>query len=294
MGGGPARGRAGVARVRAAAIDIGTNSARLLIGELDDPHGELVTRDRRMTITRLGQGVDATRRLAPEAIERTVAALRDYRQAIDAVGGVTQVRATATSAARDAANRDDFFGPAPEALGVMPELLSGGEEARLSFLGATAGLEDVARVPTSSSTSAAAPPSSSSAPTRRKGWCRSTSDACGSPRRVAQRPADRGGAEPGGARRARAPCRRRRARFPAWRRARTLVGLAGTVTTVAVVELGLREYDRDRVHHFRLTRAAAEDVFRTLATEAVADRRHNPGLEPGSGRRDRRRCGRFS
>ena len=62
--------------------------------------------------------------------------------------------------------------------------------------------------------------------------------------------------------------------------AKTLVGLAGTVSTVAMVEQGLREYDRDRIHHFRLTRAAVEDVFRTLATESAEERRHNPGLEP--------------
>ena len=68
---------------------------------------------------------------------------------------------------------------------------------------------------------------------------------------------------------------------PAVRTAATLIGVAGTVSTMAMVEQGLAEYDRDRVHHFRLTRAAAEDVFRTLATEAIADRRHNPGLEPG-------------
>ena len=67
--------------------------------------------------------------------------------------------------------------------------------------------------------------------------------------------------------------------LPAAREARRLVGLAGTVTTVAAVELGLPAYDRERTHHFRLTRAAAEEVFRTLATEARADRIHNPGLE---------------
>jgi len=61
----------------------------------------------------------------------------------------------------------------------------------------------------------------------------------------------------------------------------TLVGLAGTVTTVAAVEMGLPEYDRDKIHHFRLTKAAAEDVFRTLATENAAARAHNPGLEAG-------------
>jgi exopolyphosphatase/guanosine-5'-triphosphate,3'-diphosphate pyrophosphatase len=68
---------------------------------------------------------------------------------------------------------------------------------------------------------------------------------------------------------------------PAVTTAKTLVGLAGTVSSFAMIEQGLATYDRDRVHHFRLTKAAAEDVFRTLATEAAEDRRHNPGLEPG-------------
>ena len=68
---------------------------------------------------------------------------------------------------------------------------------------------------------------------------------------------------------------------PGVKDARTLIGLAGTVSAVAAIELGLAEYDRDKIHHFRLTKAAAEDVFRTLATEAAVDRAHNPGLEPG-------------
>jgi exopolyphosphatase/guanosine-5'-triphosphate,3'-diphosphate pyrophosphatase len=67
---------------------------------------------------------------------------------------------------------------------------------------------------------------------------------------------------------------------PAFNEAATLVGVAGTITTVAAVEIGLIEWDRDQIHHFELTRAAAEDVFRTLATEPLADRLHNPGLEP--------------
>ena len=100
-----------------------------------------------MTITRLGQGVDATRRLAPEAIERTLAALREYRGVIDELGGVEAVRATATSAARDSTNREDFFAPAAAILGVRPELLSGDEEAALSFLGATTELDGAGEPP---------------------------------------------------------------------------------------------------------------------------------------------------
>ena len=117
-----------------AAIDCGTNSTRLLISE----NGQ--TLDRRMVITRLGQGVDKTGRLDPAAIERVLTVLRDYRGAMDG-HGVTKVRITATSAARDASNRDDFFGPASQIIGTAPELLSGDQEARLSFAGATAELD---------------------------------------------------------------------------------------------------------------------------------------------------------
>ena len=95
--------------MKLAAVDIGTNSVRLLVSEVD-ADGLIRTLDRRMHITRLGQGVDASRRLAPEAIERTLTVLRQYRGVITDLG-VEHVRATATSAARDATNREAFFGP---------------------------------------------------------------------------------------------------------------------------------------------------------------------------------------
>src|SRR5881397_2663596 len=93
-----------------------------------------------MRITRLGQGVDATGRLAPDAIHRTVAVLREYREVMDRFG-VERVRMTATSAARDAANREDFFAAAEEVVGTRPELLSGVAEGRLSFAGAVSDLD---------------------------------------------------------------------------------------------------------------------------------------------------------
>ncbi|MFQ5557123.1 MAG: hypothetical protein ACE5GB_06405, partial [Acidimicrobiales bacterium] len=117
-----------------AAIDCGTNSTRLLVHD-----GERAL-DRLTTITRLGEGVDATGRLAPGAIERTLACLRGYRRVMDDKG-VARVRVIATSAARDAANRGDLLDPITELVGVEPELLSGGEEAALSFAGATAELD---------------------------------------------------------------------------------------------------------------------------------------------------------
>ncbi|HVW31861.1 MAG TPA: exopolyphosphatase, partial [Acidimicrobiia bacterium] len=114
---------------RLAAIDMGTNSTRLLVAEPGGTGGRaapLTTVERHMHITRMGQGVNATRRLHPDAIERTLAVLRRYRTVMDDTG-VEGVRATATSAARDAANSADLLGPATEILGVAPEVLSGDE-----------------------------------------------------------------------------------------------------------------------------------------------------------------------
>jgi exopolyphosphatase / guanosine-5'-triphosphate,3'-diphosphate pyrophosphatase len=265
---------------RVAAVDIGTNSVRLLVADGDGTGREahVVPLDRRMRITRLGQGVDRTRALAPEAIERTVAVLREYRGAIEE-HGVTSVRATATSAARDSTNREEFFAAAHDALGVTPELLSGEEEAALSFLGATAQLDapapylvvDIGGGSTEFVLGTDAPTalvsldmgcvriteqflhSDPPAPEELSNAIAVVRDLVADVPRV----------------------------IPGALDAPTLVGLAGTVTTVAAIELGLAEYDAEAIHHFRLGRAAVEDVFRTLATETAAERAANPGLEPG-------------
>jgi len=254
-----------------AAIDCGTNSTRLLVWR----DGETI--DRRMVITRLGAGVDRSGALDAAAIDRTLAVLGDYRAVMDE-HGVERVRIAATSAARDARNRDDFFAAAEAIVGARPELLSGGEEGRLSFLGATAELD----------------PSAGPFLVVDIGGG-STELAWGTTEAEAVHSIDVG-------------CVRLTERWihtdppapeelhaaisvttqhledvvrehPEMREHGTVVGLAGTVSTVAAVEIGLPEYDRSQLHHFVLTRAAAEDVFRTLATEAREDRVHNPGLE---------------
>jgi exopolyphosphatase / guanosine-5'-triphosphate,3'-diphosphate pyrophosphatase len=259
-----------------AAIDCGTNSTRLLVVDAGG-----ATLERLMRITRLGQGVDATGRLAADAIGRTVAVLTEYRAVLDRLG-VERVRMTATSAARDAANRDDFFDAAEATVGVRPELLGGEEEARLSFVGATAGL-DPAQGPFLVVDLGGG----------------STEFAVGTPGPASPGPEGVASVDIG--------CVRITEKFlhsdppapeelsgaltvvrdylddvaralPAASGAACLVGLAGTVSAVAAVELGI-DYDRDRIHHFRLSRRAVEDVFRTLATETRAQRVHNPGLE---------------
>ena len=117
-----------------AAVDCGTNSTRLLVMAADG-----TTLERRMIVTRLGEGVDRTGELASAGIERTLAALAEYRELIDA-HGVVRVRAAATSAARDAGNSAVFFDAATTVLGVRPELIAGEAEGRLSYKGATAEL----------------------------------------------------------------------------------------------------------------------------------------------------------
>lgn len=263
--------------MRVAAIDCGTNSTRLLIAESSSEHRGFTILDRRMRITRLGQGVNATKMLAPEAIERTAAVLREYRVAMDEAG-VERVRITATSAARDAANREDFFAVAREIVGVSPELLSGDEEARLSFRGATADLDpadgpflivDIGGGSTEFVVGNTAPDAALSVDV---GCVRITEQELHHDPPLAEElsialslidayldDVDR--------------------EVPTASEARTFVGLAGTITTVAAVEIGLAEYDRERIHHFHLTHAATEDVFRTLATESHDDRLANPGLE---------------
>ncbi|WP_407344395.1 exopolyphosphatase [Pengzhenrongella phosphoraccumulans] len=122
---------------RVAAIDCGTNSIRLLVADIDLAAGTLVDVERRMEVVRLGQDVDRTGRIAPEALERTLDAARRYAE-ICADLEVERIRFVATSATRDAENRQEFVDGVHAALGVLPEVIGGAEEAALSFRGATA------------------------------------------------------------------------------------------------------------------------------------------------------------
>ena len=125
-----------------AAVDCGTNSVRLLVSRLVD--GRLVEVDRRLHLTRLGQGVDATGQFHPDALARTLDAMADFGAELDELG-VTSRRVVATSAARDAGNSAEFFDGARARLGVDAEIIPGEEEARLSYTGAVGALPDVAQ-----------------------------------------------------------------------------------------------------------------------------------------------------
>ena len=241
-----------------AAIDIGTNSTRLLVGD-----------DRRAVITRLGHGVDRTGRLDEEAVARTLAVLRDFAPA---AAGADQVRAVATSAARDAANRDEFLDAAASILGVRPELLTGEAEGRLAYAGATAGMAaddgpflvlDIGGGSTELVTAGGAMSLDIGAVRLTEQWLHDdppTAEQLSMAVSVARTHVEDATRE-----------------LPDAKDARTIVGVAGTITTVAAIELG--GYDPAKIHGLRLTRAAVEDVFRTLATEPLERRVHNPGLQ---------------
>jgi exopolyphosphatase/guanosine-5'-triphosphate,3'-diphosphate pyrophosphatase len=251
--------------VNVAAVDIGTNSARLLITD----HGgrEL---ERRMHITRLGEGVDATGALGQSAIERTVAVLSEYGAAI-AKHSVERVRAVATSAARDARNSRDFFDAAETALGTRPELLSGETEALLSFRGATAELPgdtgpflviDIGGGSTEFVLGHAEPQAAISLNV----GCVRLSE-----RHLASDPPSSAELEAClsdvGAELARV----RAVLDP--KQARLVVGLAGTVTALSALHLGLERYDAVRTHHSRLSRTTVEALFGRLSKSTLAQRR---------------------
>ena len=267
-----------------AAVDLGTNSTRVLVARAGTETGSGVPLEalaRRNTITRLGQGVDATGKLADEAVERTLNTLREYRTDLDE-HGVARVRVAATSAARDAANRDEFFDAVEEIIGARPELLSGEEEGRMAFRGATGELDpnlapflvvDIGGGSTEFILGSAGDPAEVEGVISVDVGCVRLTEKflVHDPPQPEELTASISLVE--------AYLEDVRRELPGIANVKTLVGVAGTITTVAAVEIGLPAYDRDRTHHFRLSREAAEDVFRTMATESRADRIHNPGLE---------------
>jgi exopolyphosphatase / guanosine-5'-triphosphate,3'-diphosphate pyrophosphatase len=286
VAGRPGTGHPGAARV--AAIDCGTNSLRLLVADVDRQVGRLTDVDRRMEIVRLGQGVDSTGRLSPEALRRTLHALEGYARIIEKTSA-SAVRMVATSATRDAANAADFVRGVHDVLGLEPEVLSGREEAYLSFAGATAEL-----------------PGSS-------GSRYLVVDIGGGSTEFVLGGATRGGARPGGegisAVSVDIGCVRLTERhlrgdppapaeiaaaaadidaaldvvaaaMPA-ASADTLVGLAGSVTTVAGLALRLPGYDAALIHHSRIAADQVSEQTSRLLGQTRAQRAALGVMHPG-------------
>ena len=264
---------------RVAAIDCGTNSIRLLVADVTG--SVLVDVVRRMTVVRLGEGVDRTGVLAASAIDRTLTALRSYAEEIAGLD-VSRVRMVATSAARDAANRDEFLDAAGEVLGVRPEVITGDEEARLAFRGTTSGLPaDVGNGPPylvvdigGGSTELVLGGSSVTAATSVDVGCV----------RLTERsmPSDPpGAAEVSAAAGVVDAALAAALEVVPVRDAATLVAVAGSATTVAAVALGLVAYDPGAIHGAVLTAAQVHEVADQLISMPRAERAAMAVMHPG-------------
>jgi len=256
---------------RVAAVDCGTNSIRLLVADVVE--GRLVDVHREMRIVRLGQGVDRTGMLAPDALERTFAALRSY---VPLMAGAERVRMVATSATRDAANALEFVEGCAAILGVSPEVVAGEEEARLSFLGATAELDlpapyAVCDIGGGSTEFVLGTTGVEQAASVDVGCVRLTErrlrtdpppdaelDAAVADVALALDGVD---VEVG--------------------RAATFVGLAGSVTTVTALALGLTAYDPAAIHLARVSAERVEDVTARLLAMPRTERAALPVMHPG-------------
>ena len=329
--------------VRVAAIDCGTNSLRLLIADVDPRQATMADLVRRMEIVRLGQGVDATGRLAPDALARTFRVLEEYAALISG-SAADAVRMVATSATRDAANSAEFVRGVARILGVPPEVLSGGQEARLSFTGATTelasqrpggeqftppylvvdigggstefvlgGNQPGTAVPGAMAPAVAQPADAESAVAESaSAQSASAQPAVAEPGRAAPGAVDQASAASAGQIAAisvdigcvrmterhlhsdppadteivaavadiDAAISRAAAEVPA-QRARTLVGLAGSVTTVAGIALGLPAYDASRIHHVRIPAGEVHAVTQMLLGQTRAQRSLIGVMHPG-------------
>ncbi|PJI94137.1 Ppx/GppA phosphatase family protein [Luteimicrobium subarcticum] len=273
--------------LRVAAVDCGTNSLRLLVADLDPAAGTLTDLHRSMEVVRLGQGVDRTGRIAPEALERTLDATARAAEVCRELG-VSRVRFVATSASRDASNKDDFFAGVQQRLGVLPEVVSGTEEAELSFRGATsvvAGRFDAPYLVVDlggGSTELVLGGESDGEVEAGTGLAAFSMDVgCV---RMTERHLhdDPPTAEQVAAARAdvAAALDEALATVPVGRAA-TLVGLAGTVTTITAHVLRLERYDRDRINGASLP---VDDVLRAcdeLLAMSREDRAALPFMHPG-------------
>jgi exopolyphosphatase / guanosine-5'-triphosphate,3'-diphosphate pyrophosphatase len=266
--------------MRVAALDCGTNSLRLLVADVTG--SALTDVVRQMEIVRLGEGVDRTGRLSDAALARTFGVLDSYAVTIAALD-VARVRMVATSASRDAENRDDFTSGVVERLGVAPEVISGDDEAALSFAGATRELRHTAQVPSPYLVVDIGGGSTEFVLGDDDGLraARSVNIGCV---RLTERHLRADPPTPAQIEAARADINAaidEAGTVVRFADAQTLVGLAGSVTTVVALALGLTEYDPTRIHHTRVSAAQVTEVTKQLLGASRAERAMLPVMHPG-------------
>jgi exopolyphosphatase/guanosine-5'-triphosphate,3'-diphosphate pyrophosphatase len=259
--------------MRVAAVDMGTNSTRLLVADVEGPQ-QLAEVERILEITRLGQGVDRSARLADDAIGRTLAVVRRYREVADAAGATRRL-ATATSAVRDAGNGRDFLHRIEAETGFQTRLLPGAEEARLTRLGVLAG-----RPPQSGRVAIVDVGGGSTEISVGPGLAVSLDAGCV---RATERWLAEDAVAPELERRAVEALRRLFADGvpDAWLPVDRGIAVAGTATTLAALDLGLPAYDAARIHGHVLTRVAIAEQRARLAPLTAAERRAIGPIEPG-------------
>jgi exopolyphosphatase / guanosine-5'-triphosphate,3'-diphosphate pyrophosphatase len=251
---------------RVAAIDLGTNSTRLLVADVDD--GDVREVDRRLEITRLGEGVDTRRQLLPQAMARVRNVLSDYRRVIDEDGAERRL-AFATSAVRDAENGEAFLGEIEWSYGFATRLLTGDEEALLAFRGVSAGREledDTVIVDIGGG-------STELIVGGRDGMAFHKSYDLGCVRLTERFPGDPQGA----AEQVRSTLD---AGVPEAVRPAQAIGVAGTITQLATVDLGLEREEPELVHGHRLTTDTVEQLLERMAAMSVEEIRRMPGMHP--------------
>jgi exopolyphosphatase/guanosine-5'-triphosphate,3'-diphosphate pyrophosphatase len=261
--------------MRVAAIDVGTNSTRLLVA--DEMAGGFRSIERRMVITRLGQGVDKTRLLSPEGLDRTLRTIADYSATCGELG-VERLRVTGTSAVRDARNRAEFFDGVRKLTGTEPVVLTGEEEARATFLGTLSDLNEPGTVMVVDI----------------GGGSTELIVGRGEPEKLVSLnigcvrlfekylESDPPSAEEVEALRTEATDLLKGARdeldVPAGAR---LIGVAGTVTQLATLRAGSPVYDPDVTHHSVLSHGDVRSLARRLGSLTFSQRKRIKGLEPG-------------
>lgn len=262
---------------RVAVVDVGTNSLRLLVAEPGED-GALRQLDRRMRITRLGAGVDARGELDDAALGRTFACLDEYA-AVWTELGATRVRISATSAIRDAADRERFFAGVRARTGVDAEVLTPEDEARHAFLGATAGLDAAAGpflvldIGGGSTELILGQVTAERTTSRQLGCVRLTERLL---------PSDPPTAEELASARAEAAAEiDAAAEALEGAQARTLIGVAGTVTTLGALHLDLPEYLPEAIHGLRLSREAVGELTDRLAAMPARERAELGPMAPG-------------
>ena len=255
---------------RVAAVDLGTNSTRLLVADVEGDRLDEV--ERQLTITRLGEGVDERRRLLPVPIARVRNTLADYRRELEGLGA-TRTLAIGTSALRDAENGEAFLGEIEWSYGFDTRLLNGIEEASMMLRGVAAGREDPL---TDTLLVDIGGGSTELVLSQNGGVPHAASLDVGCVRLTERHLAS----DPPAQDELAAAARDVRAVLPV-RPARAAIGVAGTVTTLAALDLELAEYDPERTHGHRISRTAVERELNRLARMTLEQRLRVPGIEPG-------------